>query len=79
MNDESRKQEIKLKRKRLRRIQGNKQRNTKTRLRRLQDIDISIVYMNQKAELASQHFDNNNTRSDYGNIEPSPTQLGIIV
>lgn len=52
MNDESRKQEIKLKRKRLRRLQGNKQRNTKTRSRRLQDIlrHINRIYESEKAD-----------------------------
>ena len=52
MNDESRKQETKLKRKRLRRLQGNKQRNTKTRSRRLQDVlrHISRIYESENAD-----------------------------
>lgn len=52
MNDESRKQETKLKRKRLRRLQGNKQRNTKTRSRRLQDIlrHINRIYESEKPD-----------------------------
>lgn len=52
MNDESRKQETKLKRKRLRRLQGNRQRNTKTRSRRLQDIlrHINRIYESEKPD-----------------------------
>ena len=52
MNDESRKQETNLKRKRLRRLQGNRQRNTKTRSRRLQDIlrHINRIYESENAD-----------------------------
>ena len=52
MNDESRQQETKLKRKRLRRLQGNKQRNTKKRSRRLQDIlrHINRIYASEDAD-----------------------------
>jgi len=52
MNDESRQQETKLKRKTLRRLQGNKQRNTKKRSRRLQDIlrHINRIYASEDAD-----------------------------
>ena len=52
MNDESRKEETKLKRKRLRRLQGNRQRNTKTRSRRLQDLlrHINSIYESANAD-----------------------------
>ena len=52
MNDESRKQETNLKRKRLRRLQGNRQRNTKTRSRRLQDIlrHINRIYESENVD-----------------------------
>ena len=52
MSNESRKQETNLKRKRLRRLQGNRQRNTKTRSRRLQDIlrHINRIYESENAD-----------------------------
>ena len=52
MSNESRKQETNLKRKRLRRLQGNRQRNTKTRSRRLQNIlrHINRIYESENAD-----------------------------